>query len=214
MANSLDGVRSGDGAQGRSPSVLEEELCEVTRTLIHTRQNISSRNLVAPAPSAQQLVQLLDAAAAAPDHGLLNPWRFVIIPQDKRALLGEVFAEALIDRDAEATPEQIGLAREKAHRAPLLLLAIARLGPTEPVIPPVERMVSLGCAIQNMLLLAHAMGFGAGLTGGQAMNSPRMRALFALSEGEQAVCFVNLGTASKGKPHRSRPEARGFFSTL
>lgn len=204
-----------DGVQGRAAaSVLEEDLCEVTQTLIHTRQNISSRHLVEPAPSAQQLLQLLDAAAAAPDHGLLNPWRFVLIPQDKRVLLAEVFAQALIDRDSSATPEQIELAREKAHRAPLLLLAVAQLGPAEPAIPPLERMVSLGCAIQNMLLLAHAMGFGAGLTGGQAMNSPPMRTLFALTEGEQAVCFVNMGTVSKGKSPRTRPGSHEFISSL
>jgi len=206
---------NGDGLQGRAAaSVLEEELCDTTRTLIHSRQSISPRRLTEPAPSAEQLLQLFDAAAAAPDHGLLNPWRFVIIPQDKRALLAEVFALALIDRDPGATPEQIETAREKAHRAPLLMLAVARLGPAEPAIQPLERMVSLGCAIQNMLLLAHAMGFGAGLTSGQALSSPRMRTLFALTEGEQPVCFVNMGTVSKRKPQPSRPRAREFISSL
>lgn len=58
-------------------------------------------------------------------HGLLTPWRFVLIPPGQRHRLSEVFALALIDRDPGATLEQIESAREKAHRAPLLLGAHA-----------------------------------------------------------------------------------------
>ena len=195
-------------------STLESEISATTEALIHSRQNISPKRLTEPGPSPAQLVQLFDAAAAAPDHGLLRPWRFVIIPQDKRTLLAEVFALALVDRDPDATPPQIEQAREKAHRAPLLMLAVARLGPVEPDIPALERMLSMGCAIQNMLLSAHGMGFGAGLTSGQAIRSARMRTLFSLAEGEQPVCFINIGTESKHKPQRSRPEPSEFVSTL
>ena len=195
-------------------AVSAEDLCDAAQALIHSRQNMSPKRLAAPGPTPAQLEQLLNAAAAAPDHGQLIRWRFIIIPQDKRALLAEVFAQALFERDPDATPEQIAAAREKAHRAPLLLLAVARLGPAEPDIPALERMVSLGCAIQNMLLTAHAIGFGSGLTSGQAMASSQMRTLFALTAGEQPVCFVNIGTASKRKPQRARPGPWEFTSTL
>ena len=57
------------------------------------------------------------------------------------------------------------------HRAPLLLAAVACLGDSEPNTPPLERMISMGAAIQNVLLGAHAMGFGVGLTSGKAMAS-------------------------------------------
>ena len=193
---------------------LEMEISDTAQALIHSRQNVSPRRLTEPGPSPAQLAQLFDAAAAAPDHGLLRPWRFVIVPQEKRALLSEVFALALVDRDPDAAPEQIEQAREKAHRSPFLLLAVARLGPAEPDIPAPERVVSLGCALQNMLLSAHAMGFGTGLTSGRAMGSARMRTLFALTEGEQPVCFVNIGTVSKYKPQRPRPGASEFVSSL
>ena len=183
-------------------------------TLMASRQNVSPKRLVEPGPTAEQRHAMLEAAAAAPDHGLLTPWRFVIVPVDRRHLLAEVFALALIDRDPGATLEQIESAREKAHRAPLLLLAIACLGPREPDTPPLERMVSMGASIQNLLLAAHAMGFGAGLTSGQAMRSPRLHSLLALGEGEQAVCCVNVGTVVKNKPGRLRPEPAAFVSTL
>ena len=202
----------GNGCIGGPPP--EPETFGAAQALICTRQNVSPRRLVEPGPSAEQLNALLNLAAAAPDHGLLTPWRFVLVPEAQRHLLAEVFALALIDRDPGATEMQIEAAREKAHRAPLLLVAVACLGPREPNTPPLERMVSMGAAIQNVLLGAHAMGFGAGLTSGQAMNSPRMRALLALGDGEQAVCCVNMGAATKGKPSRLRPAPASFLSTL
>jgi nitroreductase len=201
-------------SSGFDPDHEPAALSEATRALIAGRQNVSPKRLVEPGPSSEQLAALFEMAGAAPDHGLLTPWRFVIVPAPKRALLGEVFALALVDRDPGATLAQIEAAREKAHRAPLLMLAIARLGPAEPDIPSVERLVSLGAAVQNMLLAAHAMSFGSGLTSGQAMDSPRMRSLFALVQGEQPVCFVNIGTVVRPKPPRVRPAAEVFFSTL
>ncbi len=182
--------------------------------LITSRQNISPKRLAEPGPSVSQLDQIFRSAASAPDHGLVRPWRFVIVPQDKRALLAEVFALALVDRDPGATLEQIETAREKAHRAPVLMLVVARLGACEPPIPALERMVSVGAAVQNMLLMAHGQGFGSSLTSGQAMQSPRMRQLFGLEAGEEAVCFLNIGTVSKRKTQRLHPDASNFVSSL
>jgi nitroreductase len=72
-------------------------------------------------------------------------------------------------------------------------------------------MVSMGAAIQNILLGAHAMGFGAGLTSGQAMSSARLRSLCGLTAGELAVCCVNVGTVTRRKASsRLRPEPSSF----
>ncbi len=205
------------GTQARAATAPPQESREsedFALTLIASRQNVSPRRLFEPGPTAAQLHAVLSAAAAAPDHGLLTPWRFIVVPVDKRHLLAEVFALALVDRDPGATLEQIESAREKAHRAPLLMVAVACLGPREPNTPALERMISMGAAIQNLLLGAHAMGFGAGLTSGQAIGSPRLRSLLSLSEGDEAVCCVNVGTVTKSKPSRLRPVPASFVSTL
>lgn len=187
---------------------------DFAEALIASRQNISPKRLVEPGPRTDQMQAIFRAAASAPDHGLLSPWRFVLVPKHRRDDLAEVFALSLIDRDPGATLEQIESAREKAHRAPCLLMAIARLGPSEPPIPPLERMVSVGAAIQNILLCAHSMGYGSGLTSGQAMQSPRMRKLFSMTEGEEAVCCINIGSVSKRKMPRARPDPSSFVSSL
>ncbi len=190
------------------------DLAAFALTLITTRQNILPKRLAAPGPSLAQVHDMFVAAAAAPDHGVVMPWRFVLVPNDKRGVLADVFGQALRERDASATPEQVEQAREKAFRAPFLTLSIARLGSCEPDIDPLERMVSVGAAIQNFLLCAHSMGFGSSLTSGQAMRSNALRQLFALADGEQAVCCINVGTVIKRKPARLRPDVAAFVSSL
>lgn len=165
--------------------------------LIESRQTVLPKRLVEPGPTAAELQALLALAAAAPDHGQLTPWRFIVVPAAQRHRLADVFAQALVERDPAATPEQVAQAREKAYRAPLLMLAVACLGPREPDIPPLERMVSMGAALQNLLLGAHALGYGAGLTSGQAMASPHLQRLCVLADGEAAVCCVNIGTPTR-----------------
>ena len=195
--------------------VLGSEAFSSAQALIASRQNVSPKRLVDPGPSERQLEALLSLAAAAPDHGQLTPWRFIIVPSAQRHRLAEAFALALRDRDAAATPEQVESARQKAHRAPLLLVAVACLQPRVPNTPPLERMVAMGAAIQNLLLGAHAMGYGAGLTSGQAMASPRMNRLCGLTEGEAAVCCVNIGTVSRrNAAPRVRPAPRSFTTVL
>jgi nitroreductase len=192
----------------------ESELSRAAIQLITSRQNVSPKRLIAPGPNDDQVAGLFQAAAAAPDHGEITPWRFVLVPVDKRELLADAFAQALLGRDSQATDAQVETAREKAFRAPFVALAIARLGPSDPDIDPLERLVSVGAAIQNILLAAHSMGFGCGLTSGQAMRSNPIRHLFGMVEGEQAICCINIGTVSKRKPVRLRADVSSFVSSL
>ncbi|MDF2466188.1 MAG: nitroreductase family protein [Ramlibacter sp.] len=182
--------------------------------LIAHRQTILPKRLDEPGPDESQLDQIFRAAAAAPDHNERLPWRFVLIPASQRERLAQVFAASLRERDPLATAEQTVQAREKAFRSPTLMLAVVDSGPPDDEIPPPERYISAGGAIQNMLLMATAQGFGSALTSGKAMESKVLRELFALRDTEHAVCFVSIGTATRRKPARARPEPDRFVSTL
>ena len=205
-------MREPDATGGPPP---DQEPFAIAQALIESRQNITPKHLVEPGPSTAQVHAMLSLAAAAPDHGQLTPWRFVLVPPEQRHRLADVFASALVDRDPGATEAQVADARGKAHRAPLLMVAIASLGSRNPDTPALERMVSMGAAIQNLLLGAHAMGFGTGLTSGRAMASPHMRRLCGLKDGEVAVCCINIGTVARRKAAtRVRPDATEIFSVL
>jgi len=192
----------------------DNDTAAMTAALMQSRQTILPKRLAAPGPDSNQLDMILHAAATAPDHGQLLPWRFVQVPQAARAHLAEVFGAALIERDTAATLEQVAQAREKAHRSPLLFLVIVDGLRGDAEIDLFERIVSAGCAVQNMLLMATALGYGSALTSGKALKSTGLRMLFGLSQGEHALCFVSIGTVQSRKKARLRPLPADFVSTL
>jgi nitroreductase len=190
------------------------DLATLAAQLMQSRQTILPKRLVEPGPDSDQLQQIFDAASSAPDHGQLLPWRFIVVPQTARAQLADVFGAALLERDAQATPEQVAQAQEKAHRGPTLLLMVVDAARGDPEIDLYERIVSAGCAVQNMLLMATAMDFGSALTSGKALKSAGFRALFGLQPGDHALCFVNIGTVQSRKKVRIRPTPADFVTHL
>ena len=182
--------------------------------LIHQRRTTLPKRLRGPGPDAAQKQLILHAASAAPDHDQLLPWRFIEVPAPARAQLGEAFAQALRERDPLAAAEALAQAREKAQRAPWLLVLVVRTGGAPAAIPAGERLLSAGAAVQNMLLMCGALGLASGLTSGQAMDSRPLRALLRLGAEEQAVCFVNIGHLGAPRQPRARPEVARFFSVL
>ncbi|MDT7837120.1 nitroreductase family protein [Aquabacterium sp. OR-4] len=202
---------AGDGA----------DLAALVLALIGSRQSVMPKRLEAPGPDEAQLCQMVDAAACAPDHRGLRPWRLVRIADSQRAALADLFDACTRDRDPAATPEDIARSREKAHRAPVLLLAVLRGEPAQaaqaaqaaddPEVPLVERAITLGAALMNLLLAAHGLGYGAMLTSGRAVRTPRFARAFALAPGEQAVCFVSIGRARNASHRRGRGVAADFL---
>ncbi|GAB4215764.1 MAG: nitroreductase family protein [Rhodoferax sp.] len=186
----------------------------LTQALITTRQTILPRRLQEPGPTPEQVQAIFQAVAAAPDHGELLPWRFVVVGAARRDELGTVFAAALRERDPQASEADCTRAHEKALRAPFLALAIVDLGPREPDIATPERLVSLGAALQNALLMAHSLGLASSLTSGHAMESQALRHWLALRDDEHAVCCLNLGTATRSKPARLHPQVHQFVTFL
>ncbi len=180
--------------------------------LIHSRQHVSPKRLINPGPSPFQKLEILNAAGAAPDHGKITPWHFYEVSSKSRNLLGDLFADALIARDPSATLTQVDEAKQKAFRGPLLLLATVNLNNELDNIPEQEKIISAGCAIQNVLLMANALGFGSGLSSGKALYSQKMRELFLFKDKEQPLCFITIGTISTHKPNKNRPDASSYTS--
>jgi nitroreductase len=184
----------------------EADTGALAQALITGRFSVSPKRLVAPGPSAAQLQQMIEAAGCAPDHELLRPWRLVHIAASQREALADVFVRALLERVPAAPTDAQAQSRQKAFRAPELLLAVARLDPPHPGVPEPERYVALGAALMNLLLSAHGLGYAAMLTSGHALRTACFAEAFGLQPGEHAVCFVSIGTPTEVR-RRSRPSA-------
>jgi nitroreductase len=201
-------------SNSRSSKELSYTTAEALETIIQTRRTTSPRRMTSPGPNETQLRNLMLAALAAPDHGNLTPWRFVEVQPDDRQSLAELFVKIRSAQDPDAKAEDLQRSREKAYRAPTLLLAIARFTHTSDLVSKEEVLVSLGCAIQNMLLSATAAGFATALTSGRSLKSPEFAHFFGLSDHEQPICFVNIGTASEvGTPRIRKTDLTNQYST-
>ncbi len=163
---------------------------------------VSPAGLGPPGPGDEELRKILEAAAAAPDHGRLQPWRFIVMAGEARERLGEILAQSLQRREPDSPPARLEAEKRKALRSPLVILVAAAVK-ENPNVPEVEQIVSAGAAAQNILLAAHALGFGGfWRTGAVAYDGEAKRAL-GLEESDRVVGFLYLGSVVlAGRPRR------------
>lgn len=164
------------------------------------RQSTPAKQLVEPAPSHEELQQLMAAADRAPDHGGLKPWRFLVICENNRALLGELFVQAMLKRAPNTEPALLDRERERALRAPMLIAAIARVDDQHPKVPAVEQLLAAGAATQQLMLAANCLGYGTIWLTGTRVYDRFVMAGLGLAPEEQLIGLINVGTASSEMP--------------
>lgn len=166
--------------------------------LDNLHQRVSIPALQEPAPSPEQLDNMYRAALRAPDHGAIRPWRFLNVQGDARVKLGELFARAATEKDPELSEERLAKFHAMPLRAPMLIIAIAKTK-EHPKVPHSEQLISAGCAVQNMLLAAHAQDLGAMWRTGDMAYDETVRQGLELAEGEEIVGYLYLGTPARSR---------------
>jgi nitroreductase len=173
--------------------------------VIRARRSIG--RLVEPAPIDDELQQILEAAVAAPDHGELKPWKFVVLRGDGKDAFGEVLADSYLQRvaaiGASPTDGQLKKERTKLGRAPLVVIVCA-INRHSDEIPWVEQLLAAGAAAQNMCLAATALGYGSMWRTGPAAYDHRVMHAIGLDDRDAIVGFIYLGTPAEGRelpPH-------------
>ena len=176
---------------------------------LRTRRSGKPRDLVAPGPSTDELRAMVEIAARTPDHGKLAPWRFVVVPPERRDALAELLLAA---RRAEGEPrpgELDGLV-QFARQAPALVVVLSSPSDARPI-PLWEQEMSAGAAVMNLLHAAHAHGYAAGWLTGWASESPAVRNAFGQAP-ERVVGFVFMGTPARPLEERPRPDLNQIMS--
>lgn len=174
-----------------------------------TRRSGKPRDLGLPGPSLDQLRDMVVIAARTPDHGKLAPWRFVIVPDDKRQALADLITTAYLREKPDAGRLELEAHVQFATQAPALVVVLS--SPKESKIPLWEQELSVGAATMNLLHAAHAMGFAGGwLTAWPAFND-EVRNAFGNAD-ERIAGFVFIGTPSRELEERPRPELADILS--
>jgi len=173
------------------------------------RTRYSASKLGAPAPSSEAVEAMLEAAAHTPDHGRLQPWRLILIEGDARRALGEILAESLARRNPIAGDEVLAREREKALRAPLIVVVATRCDRSAKI-PVVEQFIAAGCAAHGLMLAASAQGLGAFWRTGEAAYDEAVKAAFDIGPDDLIIGFIYIGSDTGGAPSRPRPVIREF----
>ncbi len=190
-------------------SMNAQQLLEV----IQGRTSASLKQMEAPGPTAEELKLIVEAAAAAPDHGRLHPFRIMEIPTNMREALGLLFVKNVEQKQEEPSEEALNKAREKAHRGPSLLVLIGCFhGTDETRIPEYEQMLCAGAALQNIVLVAHALGYSSRITSGETARSDIFHKGLGLAENEEFLCFISLGKVAVERLAKGRQEAEEILS--
>lgn len=169
-----------------------------------TRRSRPAKTLTGPVPNADELNVILTAAARTPDHGKLEPWRFIVL--EKAALTR--LAEAVPARAAALNiePEKIEKAVAQFANADLAVAVVCSPKQSDKV-PQIEQIYSAGAVCNAMVNAALAAGWGANwLSGWMSHDRTFIEQAFALTPDETIAGFIHIGTETSAPPERPRPD--------
>lgn len=169
-----------------------------------TRRSRPAKTLTAPVPDRAELTTLLTAGARTPDHGKLEPWRFIVLERPAlERLAGEVMARGAARGEAPDRIEKVYRQFADSH------LAVAVVSSPKPSdkIPEIEQVYSAGAVCLSLLNAALAAGWGANWLSGWACHDPEFLSVTLGVEGHESVAgFIHIGTETAAPPERPRPD--------
>jgi nitroreductase len=174
-------------------------------TAIMSRTSVPPLKMGSPGPDQATLDAILAAGAAAPDHGRISPFRFLVVTGEARRTLGELFVEAALAANPDTTEADLDKQRRNPQRAAAVIVVITHVRADHPKIPAVEQLAAGAAAMQNMLLAAHAKGFAAKWVTGKNAYDPVVRAGLGCAGDDVITGFLFIG--SYEAEHQASPKA-------
>ena len=169
-----------------------------------TRRSRPAKTLTAPAPDKETLITIVSAAARTPDHGKLEPWRFIVLGKEALTSLSSIAEK----RARALSYDEAGVAKacKSFLDGPLAVAVIEVQKPSEKI-PAIEQTYSAGAACLALLNAALAMGWGANwLSGWVSHDKDFVTSALDLEENERVAGFIYIGTETSKPPERPRPD--------
>ena len=169
-----------------------------------SRRSRPAKTLAPPGPSRAEIETILTAAARSPDHGKLEPWRFVVIGPQAMARLAGLAA----DRARATGMDEEGQAKAaRAFTQGTSIIAVVASPKPSTKIPPHEQLLSAGAVCLAAVNTALAMGWGANwLSGWLATDAAFLETGLDVRAPETVAGFIHLGSEMTVPPDRPRPD--------
>ncbi|PJI92590.1 nitroreductase [Yoonia maricola] len=169
-----------------------------------TRRSRPAKTLTTPVPDRTTIETLLTAAARTPDHGKLEPWRFIVLTRPALLRLADMVPArgAALGID----PDKITKAKDQFGNANLAVAVICSPKPSEKI-PQIEQIYSAGAVCLALVNAGLAAGWGANWLSGWASHDQTFATQgLGLAEHETIAGFIHLGTETNAPPERPRPD--------
>lgn len=169
-----------------------------------TRRSRPAKTLTTPVPDRATVEKLLTAAARTPDHGKLEPWRFILLTKPALTRLATLVPArgAALGID----PDKITKAQDQFGNADLAIAVISSPKPSDKI-PQIEQVYSAGAVCLALVNAGLAAGWGANWLSGWASHDPTfLRDGLGLAAHETVAGFIHLGTETSAPPERPRPD--------
>jgi nitroreductase len=169
-----------------------------------TRRSRPAKMLRAPVPGRDEITKLLTAAARNPDHGKLEPWRFIVL--EKPALARLATQAAARGAELGLEPDRIAKGTAQFADADMVVAVVASPKPSDKI-PEIEQVLSAGAVCLGLLNAALASGWGAcWLTGWHVHDRAFREAALGLAGHEFVAGLIHIGTEAATPPERPRPD--------
>ena len=175
-----------------------------------SRRSRPAKTLVAPGPDRAALMPLLTAAARSPDHGKLEPWRFVVLEGAAMTRLAELAQARGVALGK--SPEDIAKGRSQFDLGILGVAVIESPKPSDKV-PEIEQTYSAGAVCLALLNAALAAGWGANwLTGWVSHDRAFVEQGLGLAGHERVAGLIHIATEGPVPTDRPRPDLAALTS--
>ena len=173
---------------------------------LKTRKSASAKAMGGPGPNALHIGEILQIAVRVPDHGKLNPWRFIVFEGDARGKVGAEFSAIWAEAHPEHGAEILAFQRGFLERAPMVIAVVSTAAP-HGKIPVWEQQLSAAAVCFNLELAAQAYGFDAQwMTDWVAYDEAAKNAM-GVKEAEQVAGLIFIGKSTVPLEDRPRPDA-------
>lgn len=172
---------------------------------LKTRRSVPLTMMCGPGPDAGSLHEMLEIAARTPDHGRLEPWRFIIYREAAGREIGEKLADRAQELNGPMAEDQVERERNRLLRAPVAIGVVAVTKEHEKI-PAWEQFLSAGAAAMNLVHAANALGFCANWVTGWYSDDEKGRAILGLAPDERMAGIVHIGSCDREIADRPRPD--------
>jgi nitroreductase/YHS domain-containing protein len=203
---------SGGGVAAASTSARAEELPAEASTAVEAaiRARRSITRFRPDAVPADALHRMLEAAVWAPNHHLTEPWEFCVLTGDSRRRFAEIRREfrrtLLAAPDAPEFAKFLDKVYWDAIGAPAIIV-VTTTNPDDPDLRSDDYGATM-CAIQNMLLVATALGLGSYLRTGGLIHFPPLREFLSVPPTRRIAGAVYVGYSAHVPERRRTPAAK------